>query len=462
MTTSYQYDALGRLVRVYDPTLTGAINYIQYTYNDDDQVTQVSTPTGNVTYQYDPTTHWLTSTTDLNGDTTQYAYDPTTGNLTSVTQLSSAGNQTTQYVYDRLGNLVLLISPSGNRTAFNHDVLGDTTGIIASDNLAPTATVSSQITSPTTVTVSLSASEPIVVASITYWVDGQPQSSGTTDSVRLTDATSFSFDLTGLTATKLYDYQITLTDAVGLEQTLPPGTLAGDKIPPTVTATTPSSGATSVALTTTIKATFSEAIQAGSISFVVKDSSGITVVGTVAYSASTNTATFTPNAPLTEAMTYTVAVSGAKDLAGNTMTSPDSWSFTALVVASRLVATAQPPTGVTAGAIFGLSITAEDGQGHVATTFAGSVTLALATNPGGGTLGGTLVVTPNNGVATFSNLTLNKSGTGYTFTATNPNLSAVTTSAPQYYGGGAHAVDRHHRAARQRYRRQPVRAQGHG
>ena len=113
------------------------MNYVQYTYNDDDQVTQVATPTGNVTYQYDPTTHWLLSTTDLNGDTTQYTYDPTTGNLTSVTQVSSAVNETTQYAYDRLGNLVLMISPSGNRTAFSHDVLGDTTAIVGSNNLAP-------------------------------------------------------------------------------------------------------------------------------------------------------------------------------------------------------------------------------------------------------------------------------------------------------------------------------------
>ncbi len=236
-------------MRVYDPTLTGSMNYIQYTYNDDNQVTQVATPTGNMTYQYDPATHWLTSATDLNGDTTQYTYDPTTGNLTSVTQDSPAGNQTTQYVYDGLGKLALMISPSGNRTAFTHDALGDTTGIISSDKLAPTGQVASQITSPTTLTVNVSASEPILVASITYWLAGQSESSGTTDAVRLNDATSFAFDLTGLNAQQLYDYQITLTDNVGVTQTTPQGTFAGDTTPPAVTSTTPSAGTTGVSTT---------------------------------------------------------------------------------------------------------------------------------------------------------------------------------------------------------------------
>ena len=60
--------------------------------NDDHQVTQVATPTGNITSQYDPTTHNLIAQTDLNGNTTQYAYDPTTGALTTVNQVAAGGN----------------------------------------------------------------------------------------------------------------------------------------------------------------------------------------------------------------------------------------------------------------------------------------------------------------------------------------------------------------------------------
>src|SRR5207245_1042103 len=46
ITTRYEYDSLGRVKRVYDPRLTGAVNYVEYTYNDNDQITQVATPTG--------------------------------------------------------------------------------------------------------------------------------------------------------------------------------------------------------------------------------------------------------------------------------------------------------------------------------------------------------------------------------------------------------------------------------
>ena len=46
--------------------------------------------------------------------------------------------------------------------------------------------------------------------------------------------------------------------------------------------------------------------------------------------------------------------------------------------------------------------------------FTGSVTLALATNPDGATLGGTCTVNASAGVATFSGLTLDKAGAGDT------------------------------------------------
>ena len=78
--------------------------------------------------------------------------------------------------------------------------------------------------------------------------------------------------------------------------------------------------------------------------------------------------------------------------------------------ATQLVVTTQPPASVTAGSGFGLVVTAEDAFGNVDPTFTGSVTLALANNPGGATLGGTLAVNASAGVATFSGLTLNKAG----------------------------------------------------
>ncbi len=96
---------------------------------------------------------------------------------------------------------------------------------------------------------------------------------------------------------------------------------------------------------------------------------------------------------------------------------------------SQLVVTAQPPPTVTAGQGFGLTIKVEDGFGDVVTSYNGSVTIALANNPGGGTLGGTLTVAAVNGVATFSGLALNNLGTAYTLKVTASGLSSASTTA---------------------------------
>ena len=55
--------------------------------------------------------------------------------------------------------------------------------------------------------------------------------------------------------------------------------------------------------------------------------------------------------------------------------------------------------------------------------------VALLNNPGGATLGGTLSVTAQSGVATFSGLTLDEPGTGYTLQVSSNGLTAATTEA---------------------------------
>jgi hypothetical protein len=96
---------------------------------------------------------------------------------------------------------------------------------------------------------------------------------------------------------------------------------------------------------------------------------------------------------------------------------------------TQLVVTAQPPAAVTAGSDFGLTVTAEDRSGNVDTSFTGTVTVALANNPGGGRLGGTLTATAQDGVATFSDLTLDQAGSGYTLLVSASGVSGATTSA---------------------------------
>jgi hypothetical protein len=72
-------------------------------------------------------------------------------------------------------------------------------------------------------------------------------------------------------------------------------------------------------------------------------------------------------------------------------------------------------------------VRALDAGSLLATTFTGNVTLAIGTNPGASTLGGTITVAAVAGVATFPNITLNHSGTGYTLVASSGVLAAGTS-----------------------------------
>jgi trimeric autotransporter adhesin len=97
------------------------------------------------------------------------------------------------------------------------------------------------------------------------------------------------------------------------------------------------------------------------------------------------------------------------------------------------------PTNTASGASIVPAVTVQvlDSNGVVDTSSAASVTVAIGTNPVGGTLSGTLTQSAVNGVATFSNLALNRAGTGYTLTATSGSLTTATSSAFNVTGGAA-------------------------
>jgi hypothetical protein len=91
-----------------------------------------------------------------------------------------------------------------------------------------------------------------------------------------------------------------------------------------VEAVDPVDGQTSVPPGAGVSAVFNEAVQGGSVQFSLTPS----VTGSVTYDSTTRTATFQPSSALAWNTTYTVRVSGAKDVAGNTMASAVTWSFT--------------------------------------------------------------------------------------------------------------------------------------
>src|SRR5207249_4566300 len=97
------------------------------------------------------------------------------------------------------------------------------------------------------------------------------------------------------------------------------------------------------------------------------------------------------------------------------------------------------PSSAAAGATISpaVQVTARDAQGNTATAFAGTVTLGIGINPAGGTLSGTTRAAPVNGVATFSNLSIDQPGTGYTLTADASGLAQATSDAFNITPGAA-------------------------
>ncbi len=94
----------------------------------------------------------------------------------------------------------------------------------------------------------------------------------------------------------------------------------------------------------------------------------------------------------------------------------------------HLAFTTEPPLSSSANAGFGLVVAAEDPTGQVDTLFTGTIALAMGTNPGGGTLAGTLSMAATGGLATFSGLSINQPGVGYTLQASSSALPNATSN----------------------------------
>ena len=106
----------------------------------------------------------------------------------------------------------------------------------------------------------------------------------------------------------------------------------GDTTAPTVTSTSPLSGATAVARNSTLTATFNEDIFATTVdtsSFTLAKSGSGTTSGTVSFDGVDNVASLAPDNSLAALATYTATLTTAiTDLSGNALAANVSWSFT--------------------------------------------------------------------------------------------------------------------------------------
>jgi hypothetical protein len=114
------------------------------------------------------------------------------------------------------------------------------------------------------------------------------------------------------------------------------------------------------------------------------------------------------------------------------------WGNTAIAqtpapVATQLGFTVQPTNTLPLFAIRPpVKVTAVDAEGNSVPSFTGYVTIAIGKNGGllgPGTLSGTKTVAAVNGSATFSDLSIDRPGTGYTLVVTSPGLTGAESAA---------------------------------
>ena len=151
---------------------------------------------------------------------------------------------------------------------------------------------------------------------------------------------------------------------------------------------------------------------------------GGTLSGTLTVAAVAGVATF-PGISIDKVGTgYTLAAT-ASGLAGST-----SAAFDVTPAAAAALEFGQQPTNVAADAAIAPAVTVRllDAFGNLTTSTA-NVTVAIGTNPSAGTLSGTTTVAAVSGIATFSTLSINKVGVGYTLTAASGALTGATSAA---------------------------------
>jgi hypothetical protein len=220
------------------------------------------------------------------------------------------------------------------------------------------------------------------------------------------------------------DYSLTNTPgtATQLIVTAPPNATAGSAFTVTVTAKD-QFGNTNTTYTGTIHFTSTDGgpTLPGDYTFVAGDN------GTHPFTAPGNGVTFVT------AGTQTLTVTDA----GNSLTGFANVNVAA-AAATKLAYSVQP-SSTTAGATISpaVKVVILDAFNNVVTTSSANVGLVIANNPSAGTLSGTTPVAAVNGVATFSDLSINKAGTGYTLTASSGGLTSVTSNGFNIGAGAA-------------------------
>jgi hypothetical protein len=210
-------------------------------------------------------------------------------------------------------------------------------------------------------------------------------------------------------------------------------------VPPTVISTNPADLATGVPFNQIVSATFSTAMNPATINsttFTLTGPGATPVSGLVAYSAISNSLTFTPTANLAASTTFTATITtGAQDLAGIGLASNYVWTFTtgaaAVVTPPEIVSTVPSNAATNVPLNQAVSATFTEAMNPLTITTA---TFTLAA-PGGVPVVGTVSYDAIDFIATFTPAAPLIASTTYTATVTNGATDLAgnplgTTGAP--------------------------------
>ena len=218
-------------------------------------------------------------------------------------------------------------------------------------------------------------------------------------------------------------------------------TTVADSTPPTVSSISPANGATGIASTANVTATFSEVmdestINAGTVELT--DGSGAVVPAQISYSTTNRRVTLNPTPNLLGGVTYTArvrgGVGGVKDLAQNPLAQDRVWTFTIEAVPPT-VTSISPAAGAT-GVSRTSNITATFSEAmDPATVNTGTVELR---DPSGVLVSAVVTISTNNRTVTLNPTPTLASLTTYTVTI----KGAGSASSVRDVAGNALAVDR--------------------
>jgi hypothetical protein len=272
---------------------------------------------------------------------------------------------------------------------------------------------------------------------------------------------AWTYPLTSSNLVSGHSYSVTVKtiDSGSNTTTSAASTFVYNTTAPTSTITYPASGTTYGANWTGTMAGTATANASGAtmsrVVLTITDTTNSTWWNGVAWQGSTLTVDASGTTSWSYALTAASLISNhsysvvatATDSAGNaTASAASTFNY---FLATKLVFTTQP-SNATAGVALSPSVVVkvEDATGNIAVNDSSTkVTLAIGNNPGGATLAGGGQLTVTNGVATWAGLSLNRSGTGYTFTATDTSTagpghpySSATSSAFNISAGAAAKV----------------------